>query len=111
MNLTVGQIVYIRNLENYYRNNPDTPTLSEATITKIGRKFLETSRGKFDVNTLIHINGKYSPTLKLYLSPDDFHKENEHRTKFKNIHSFFESYNYSKIDIETLREIYTLIIK
>jgi uncharacterized protein YfkK (UPF0435 family) len=57
------------------------------------------------------MNGKYSPTLKLYLSPDVFYKEIEHKTKFKNIQSFFESYNYSKIDIETLREIYNLIIK
>jgi hypothetical protein len=45
MNLTVGQIVYIRNLENYYKNNSDTLVLSEATIIKIGRKTLETSRG------------------------------------------------------------------
>lgn len=108
MKLEIGQKIWV--VENDSRRNPNKSI--EVSITKIGSKYFETSHswfGKFEIKTLRHNAGAYSPRYRVYLSKEDFDLEVEHEEKLQKIRTYFGIYGQVKIEIDILRKVYDII--
>ena len=71
-NLSVGMTVYISG----DRRGRDTGTLTKASVSKIGRKWIEVEPsylGRFSLETGMEDAGNYTPVRRMYLSADEYY--------------------------------------
>ena len=104
--IKVGQTVWIKSARGFGREG-----IEEKIVTKVGRIYFEVERcGRFNIETLKHDNGDYSPAYKVYLDKGEYELSQEMSQLSSKIRSFMTAgYGEIKLPIEKLRQIAALI--
>lgn len=71
MKIEVGQTVYVEGIQR----RTQTVNLRKAIVSKVGRKYFELDgyyRDRFNIDTLLHDGGDYSPSYKVWLNESDY---------------------------------------
>lgn len=102
--MQVGQKVWV--YEARYR----VAGLTEATITKVGKKYFEVDavRGKFYIEDLRFVT-EYSSNCRVYLSRHDYEDEKETKYLEDKLRSIFKVYGRTNLSLEQLRQINKII--
>lgn len=104
--MEVGQKVWV--YEARYR----VPGLTEAVITKVGKKYFEVDavRGKFYIEDLRFVT-EFSSFCRVYLSRQDYEDEQEIKYLDDKLRSIFKVFGKTNLSLEQLRQINQIIQK
>ncbi len=117
MKLRIGQIIYLKPVNNELRRNKEVRAVE---IVKIGRKWFtvkepntdgsswQWKRDRFDINTLNHDGGGYVNSWDGYLTLQDIEKEKEHSRLSSELSKFFSRWNRSSLSLEKLQKMYKI---
>ena len=101
-NLKVGDNVYIVYSKYARRDNIET------TVTKIGKKYIETIYGKFCIETGVEYNKGYMPMSKLWFSKKDYEEWKEIVERKSSLISLIET-SLRALSVDNLLEIQKLM--
>ncbi len=107
--LKVGQRVWIKEYNNRHGQREE---LRECTIVHLGRKYFETENkwmGRFNIESLEHDGGKYSPRYKVYLNPQKFEDEVEANILSSKIRTRIGNYGDIKLPLHKMRQILEIL--
>lgn len=110
MELKKGQKVFVYNT----RHSKTNPFEGEFEITTVGHKWFKLNgrlfRERFSVDTLQHDGAPYSSIYKVYLSLDEYEKEQYHNKVSNELYSLFSGYS-RRLNLSTnqIERILTII--
>lgn len=105
--MKVGDKIYIVELN---RKNSGVPI--EVTVTKIGKKYFETSNslyGRFYIEDLKHDAGQYSARYEAYLNIKEYEDKKELGNLYAKIRTAFGGYGSHGFTLDTLRMISNIL--
>lgn len=103
----IGQTVYKLNIGNAARNREQV--LTEATVTKVGRKYFTISSNGFEQEAYIEgwyeNSGQYLANFRLYETPEQWDEEKEQRRIEDRLRNCFSGFNRPKYALSKLKRI------
>lgn len=117
-NPVVGQVLYSLNIGNACRPNRDNQQLTPVVVTKIGRKYFETTnqdhptwRGeRYALGSWKQDTGGYSATSYLFTTEQEWLDEKEHDDILKQASKMFEwSGAANQLSLDQLRRIKAIL--
>ncbi|MDH5598974.1 MAG: hypothetical protein OEY34_07610 [Cyclobacteriaceae bacterium] len=115
--LKVGRKVFVLKIGNMARDSQSIDDrIVEAKITKVGRKYFETSytNARFYNDSMVQDSGEYIANMCVYFSREEILKEIEIAEKAEKIRKYFSGYgndNIWKSDHSFVENIYNEIQK
>lgn len=107
---TVGQTVFSLNIGNAARNQQQV--LTPVIVTKVGRKYFYCGEGwqqvKYDLDRWVEA-GNYSPNSRIFATEQEWKNDKEIAEHSKYLREVFSAYGPSRLPLETLRSIHSLV--
>lgn len=94
--ITEGQLVFLEPLGNAARYSKE---IKRCTVSKVGRKYFHVGiYGKFELGTLMHDNGDYSPQYKVHLSEQGILDDRERNAAYHRLEHEFRGRRTLSLD-------------